>query len=198
MSSARRLYVAGAGLVLAGTVFVAGGLVVRLVSVAAAEEKKVGPPPLKLDLGAPLLLDEPAKPATQVAKTADNSPCYVCHANYQAESMVGWHVVENIGCVDCHGDSFAHRNDENNTTPPDVIFPPRKIDASCAECHEEHDVPAQKVIARLLERCPEKTDATALVCTDCHGEHRLKVRTVVWDKETRKLLSGKVGKKPAR
>ncbi len=90
MSSARRLYVAGAGLVLAGTVFVAGGLVVRLVSVAAAEEKKVGPPPLKLDLGAPLLLDEPAKPATQVAKTADNSPCYVCHANYQAESMVGW------------------------------------------------------------------------------------------------------------
>ncbi len=59
-------------------------------------------------------------------------------------------------------------------------------------------MPAQKVIARLLERCPEKTNPAALVCTDCHGEHRLKVRTVVWDKETRKLLSGKGGKKPAR
>ncbi len=27
------------------------------------------------------------------------------------------------------------------------------------------------------------------VCTDCHGEHRLKVRTRRWDKETGKLVS---------
>ena len=26
------------------------------------------------------------------------------------------------------------------------------------------------------------------ICTDCHGQHRMKVRTRVWDKETGKLI----------
>ena len=41
-------------------------------------------------------------------------------------------------------------------------------------------------------RFPPNTDPKQVVCTDCHGEHRLKVRSVWWDKSTGKLL----GRKP--
>jgi formate-dependent nitrite reductase cytochrome c552 subunit len=112
----------------------------------------------------------------------------VCHTNYQEEEMVTQHAVENVGCVKCHGDSLAHRNDENNTTPPDKMYPLTSIDRACMECHETHDAPARKVLARWRERCPAKNDPTLIVCTDCHGEHRLKHRTVRWDKATGKLL----------
>ncbi len=157
----------------------------------AAEEKKPALPTLKIDMSSPLLLDDPAEKTDKKVHKADNQACYVCHANYQEEELVGWHAVEDIGCVDCHGDSFAHRNDENNTTPPDVMFPASKIDGNCGECHEDHDVPPDKVIARFLERSIKKTDPKTLVCTDCHGHHRLKLRTVVWNKETRELITGK-------
>jgi len=162
----------------------------------ADEAKQQGPPPLVVDLESPLLLDEPedGEPAAKTDK-ADNSACFVCHANYQEEPLANWHAEEKIACVDCHGDSFAHRNDENNTTPPDVMFPAAKIDKACSECHDMHDVAATEVIARLLERCPEKARSGQLVCTDCHGQHRLKLRTVVWDKATGKLLTGAQRKK---
>ena len=38
-------------------------------------------------------------------------------------------------------------------------------------------------------RFPANTDPKKVVCTDCHGEHRLKVRSVSWDKGTGKLLA---------
>ena len=49
--------------------------------------------------------------------------------------------------------------------------------------------PAKKVIAAWQEKCPAKTHVEDLLCTDCHGDHRLKVRTVRWDKHTRKLIA---------
>jgi len=180
-----------------GALAVLGSIVFGSFASAAEEKKKAGPPPLIIDMSSPLLLAEPTETPDKKVHKADNSACYVCHANYEEEEMVGWHAVEDTGCVDCHGDSFAHRNDENNTTPPDVMFPAAKIAENCAECHDEHDVPARKVIARLLERCPEKTDAKTLVCTDCHGHHRLKLRTVVWNKKTGELITGKPKQKKA-
>jgi hypothetical protein len=150
-----------------------------------------GPPPLVIDEDSPLLLEEPSEvealPAEAIAK---NSPCYVCHVNYQAEPLALQHAKAEVGCVDCHGESFPHRNDENNTTPPDTMYPADKIDASCQECHDTHDAPAKDVIALWLERHPGKKDAGSIVCTDCHGEHRLTLRTVRWDKKTGKLLTG--------
>jgi hypothetical protein len=150
-------------------------------------------PPLVVDTGAPLLLDDPPEaagysttPAALVV--ADNSSCFVCHANYMEEELATQHAVQNLGCENCHGKSIAHKNDENNTTPPDVMFPADKIDAACMQCHLTHDAPAAKVIARWRERCPDKTDPATIVCTDCHGNHRLKIRTVRWDKRTGKLL----------
>jgi len=58
----------------------------------------------------------------------------------------------------------------------------------CAECHEQHDAPARKVIERWQKRCPAKANPKEAVCTDCHYEHRLRSRTVVWDKKTGKLV----------
>jgi formate-dependent nitrite reductase cytochrome c552 subunit len=161
--------------------------------------KKPGPPPLKIDKGAPLLLDEGEKPKAEKPKAddkpaspvADNQACHVCHTNYEEEPMAVSHAKQNVGCVKCHGQSLEHRNDEDNITPPEIIYPTRKIDANCRQCHEEHDVAPSKVVARWQEQCARRLDPKLVVCTDCHGEHRLKLRTVRWDKETRKLMPHK-------
>lgn len=168
----------------------------------ANAEKSSGPSPLVVDTEAPLLLDELAETEDSSSEKtaeaiADNSACFVCHANYAEEPLARDHAKAGLGCVNCHGDSFAHRNDENNTTPPDTMYPANKIDPFCRECHATHDAPAVDVIALYLKRCPSKSDPAKIVCTDCHGEHRLQVRTVRWDKETRKLMTGS-GETPAR
>lgn len=126
---------------------------------------------------------------------ADNSACYVCHGNYQEEPFALSHAKEDVGCVDCHGESDDHRNDEDNITPPDTMYAAADIEPACAKCHETHDAPAAKVIARWQERCPAKTDPKTLVCTDCHGEHRLKFRTVWWNKKTGELAVRKAGQR---
>ncbi len=153
----------------------------------------VAAPPLSLEG----LLDEKLPEATEddVKMTVDNSACYVCHDNYQREEMVLQHGTNEVGCIDCHGQSFEHRDDEDNITPPDKMYAAEDIDKMCAECHEEHDVAAVKVLARWRQRCPAKTDPEAIVCTDCHGDHRLKFRTVWWDKKTRELIIRKEGQR---
>jgi len=153
-------------------------------------------PPLVVDKDAPLLLDEPAEaeePAVSASAgtMADNSACFVCHANYKEEVLAARHAAENVGCVDCHGKSYAHRNDENNTTPPDVMYPADSIDRSCRKCHGSHDAAAAEVIARWQKRCPNKANPETIICTDCHGNHRLKLRSVRWDRKTGKLLPSK-------
>jgi formate-dependent nitrite reductase cytochrome c552 subunit len=161
-----------------------------MLCAADSPETKPGPPPLVIEEDAPALSDAmPLGSSRQRAAHADNSACYVCHANLEQELLVSQHAVKDVGCVKCHGDSFEHRNDENNTTPPQIMFPRERIDAACRECHETHDVAAAKVIATFLQKCPRGSDLQSLVCTDCHGDHRLAVRTVRWDKTTGKLIS---------
>jgi hypothetical protein len=152
-----------------------------------------GPPPLVVDTSAPLLLDEPTEEeeVPDVATTqaaAENMACFVCHDNYRTEFLANRHAKAEIGCVNCHGQSSAHRNDENNITPPEILYSPEKIDSFCQGCHRTHDVPPQKIIARWAERSLDRTDPSKIVCTDCHGDHRMKVRTIIWDKRSGKLL----------
>ena len=176
-------------------VLLAGGLAVLsglLTGFPAGEVQAVAAPPLSLDG----YLDEklPEAPKVEDKVKADNDACYVCHGNYREEPFVVWHGKEKIGCIDCHGKSYDHRNDEDNITPPDTMYPSEAIGKCCEECHEDHDTPAKKVIARWQECCPEKTDPTKIVCTDCHGQHRLRLRTVQWNKKTGELI---LKKKPA-
>lgn len=190
-----------ASLAIAATVFAAivvNGSGFSRSAVAEEAAKPAGPPPLVVDTAAPLLLDTPA-PATvdpfavPTGPLADNSACYVCHTNYEEEEMVVQHAKANVGCIKCHGPSHAHRNDENNITPPDVMFPSDKIAKNCAECHDTHDAPPADVIVRWQQRCAAKANPEELLCTDCHGLHRLTIRNVRWDKSTRELI---IYKKP--
>jgi hypothetical protein len=152
-----------------------------------------GPPPLVVDTGAPLLLEElsggqEAAPPGDSGAAAANAACFVCHANYRAEFLVDRHATAGVGCTNCHGESLAHKNDENNTTPPEIMYPGQKIDPFCQGCHAAHDVSPGRVVVRWMERGLDKIDPGKIVCTDCHGEHRMKVRTVVWDKSSGELL----------
>lgn len=160
-----------------------------------AEKQK---PLLLLDDEPPLMLGDGADPA---AGGADNSRCQVCHLNLAMEELAVTHAKEEIGCADCHGECDAHIDDESWATggpgtAPEIMFPPERIDGACGECHDTHDVPATKVLERWQQRCPEKTDASTIVCTDCHGKHRLnaKLRKAWWDKKTGKPIKPKVDK----
>jgi hypothetical protein len=186
----------GTAAVVCLTVCLRGPLFPGTASAQAVEQKNEdqkpkGLPPLVVDKSAPLLLEDPPEEDPWDIPTgpvADNIACYCCHANYEEEPFVVYHAKANVGCVKCHGESYDHGDDEDNITPPDVMFPPEKIESNCRECHETHDAPAQEVIARWQERCPDKAKPEEILCMDCHGKHRLESRTVRWDKRTGKLI----------
>jgi hypothetical protein len=133
----------------------------------------------------PLLLleNEPEELATPTGPVADNSRCHVCHMNYEVEPLTSVHALADIGCEQCHGSSDAHCSDEDNITPPDIMYPAEKIDSFCMSCHtrEKIDVPVHKSV--LADIGTEESS-----CTNCHGEHRLSHRTRKWDKTSGKLL----------
>jgi len=183
-------------------------------------------PPLLVDKDAPLLLDEPLllDKQNEVGKhntpaDAKNATCFVCHANYAEEPLAQWHAKVDIACSHCHGESIAHKNDENHTPPPDKMYPPgqiepackkchpthdvqpaevvrqwqqhtgdRKTEVLCKKCHEGHDVPAAAVVRKWQKQTGQKEQTEPITCTDCHGNHRLNLRSVRWDKNTGKLL----------
>ncbi len=173
------------------------GVFASRASAAEAPAKKAGGlPPLTVERNAPRLLDKAVVDQDKKAKgpVADNSACYVCHTNYQDEELAQVHAENDVGCVKCHGESLAHRNDENNTTPPDKMHPTDMIDLGCGSCHEDHDVPVRKVVTRFQERSAALAAPGQVVCTDCHGMHRLKLRSVRRDKKTGKLMSTNTAK----
>ena len=167
--------------------------------------------------------DEETIAAANTVAAKENAACFVCHTNYRTEFLASCHAKANISCYRCHGESSAHQNDENNITPPETLYPAGKIDplcrgchkahdleprdiiadwmkkksenknTSCEGCHESNDIQPGKVVARWKELALDKTDPKEIVCTDCHGDHRMKVRTIIWDKETGKLLSTNKG-----
>jgi hypothetical protein len=114
----------------------------------------------------------PPAAAAEEDPLGPNGACYVCHMTFVKEELAKTHLAHQVGCVKCHGLSAKHANDENiGETKPDITYPRDKIDASCRECHSEHNVEARKVVARFLER--KLSPKTAAVCTDCHGTHKI-------------------------
>jgi hypothetical protein len=134
----------------------------------------------------PLLLPD-APPTSELpppeGPVADNSRCHVCHMNYEDEEMAVLHARANIGCEQCHGPCDAHCSDEDNVTPPDIMYPRQKINSSCMACHPKQDIE--------IEPHEPLFDGTATenkYCTDCHGNHRLGYRTRRWNKATGELI----------
>ena len=138
-----------------------------------------------------LLLDDGPEDDPTDRSGADNSRCEVCHLNLAREELAVTHARKGIGYAKCHGECDAHIEDESWAsggpgTAPEIMYPPERIDRACEKCHESHDVSPEKVIQRLHERCPQKARSSKIVCTDCHGKHRLKakLRKAWWDKKT--------------
>ena len=101
-----------------------------------------------------------------------NAACLVCHLTFVKEPLARSHQLKGVSCTKCHGASVAHANDEHiGATRPDITYPRGKVDGACTVCHEDHDVPATKVIARFLER--KLPPRPAAICTECHGNHRI-------------------------
>ena len=131
---------------------------------------------LLLDNHAPaLLLDNESASAGPVA---DNDRCFVCHLNYMSEDIAVVHAQANIGCADCHGKSDEHIADESwasggNGTPPDIMYTKAQINPACLACHPKKTIDTD-------DHEPLFLAGATLVCTDCHGKHRLETRKCVW------------------
>ncbi len=135
---------------------------------------------------------------------ADNSFCYVCHINFKKEPLVVRHRLANVGCVDCHGKSRAHADDEDNATAPDIMYTKDEANNACSTgCHEEEDVRKNRyhkawflqadAVAKALAAAkaasrPYTDTRKRKYCTDCHGLHKLDIRDRKWDKQTKKLI----------
>ena len=134
--------------------------------------------PLLLDDEPLLLLDDGPDVGLPVGSGADNSRCYVCHMNYVQEDIAVVHARADIGCASCHGESDEHIADESwasggNGTAPDTMFPKPKIVPFCMRCH-----PKDKI--DTVQHRPLFANMGKMVCTDCHGQHRLAVRKCRW------------------
>ncbi len=117
------------------------------------------------------------------AEPADNSYCYVCHVNYQEESLAQKHVIAGVGCETCHGQSNKHSADEDNLTAPDHMYAEARVAPFCLTCHTSDKVRKSSNHSSVFA-----ANGSVQRCTECHGEHRLNHRTRRWDKDTGKLV----------
>ena len=102
--------------------------------------------------------------ADQVDALGPNAACYVCHVGFVKEQISKVHLSNDVTCIQCHGLSAAHANDENiGATPPDITFERDEVDTMCLNCHTRHEISTGKLAK--FQSHP--------VCTDCHGSHRL-------------------------
>ncbi|OHB66612.1 MAG: hypothetical protein A2V70_07535 [Planctomycetes bacterium RBG_13_63_9] len=139
-----------------------------------------GPPPAGADDGKATTETSPAEtdsgdhadPAEESDSLGANAACYICHIPFVKEELSKVHLKAKVGCIKCHGLSADHANDENiGATKPDVLFGRKEIGPSCRECHPNHNVPPQKIVARFLQR--NVAPKPSPVCTDCHGSHKI-------------------------
>jgi hypothetical protein len=127
-----------------------------------------------------------------------NPFCKACHLDFDEDELALNHEIAGIGCERCHGESLKHRSDEGNITPPQLMYPKERINPTCMMCHPRHDIQHVEDHRPLLEaglsvfeteQAPGDDADVKKYCVDCHGpDHRMKVRTVRWDKASGKVL----------
>jgi hypothetical protein len=124
-----------------------------------------------------------------------NPFCRACHLDFDEEELALDHELFGIGCERCHGESLRHRSDEANVTPPEMMYAKERINPMCMMCHPRQDLqdrkdhqPILEAGLSIFESGPSDPDAKEY-CTDCHGvTHRMKTRTIRWDKNTGRPL----------
>jgi hypothetical protein len=111
------------------------------------------------------------------AGTGENSECLICHMDFKNEELSVNHDQVGIGCINCHGDSLAHGDDELNITPPDKLYGRAEIVPFCKGCHSSHvegegyDDFVKKWHSKRRPNGRMILDDS--VCTDCHGNHAI-------------------------
>ena len=120
-----------------------------------------------------------------------NEFCGACHYAFGDEKLARTHEQAGIGCERCHGESERHRSDEDNITPPQIMYPKEKINPTCMMCHPRNEikhVPHHKPLLAGAETIFDKS-TNQKYCTDCHAkDHRINVRTIRWNKATGGIL----------
>ncbi len=136
-----------------------------------------------------LLLDDTAKKAgaPEAAAVANNQTCFVCHGNFVGDKFIVSHAKAGIGCPKCHGASDAHTDDEDNITPPNIMYTKQQVNPMCSECHPQEKV-SRKAHNPVFARA---TPEGKRYCTDCHSKHKANRRSTFWDKATGELLVDK-------
>ena len=124
-----------------------------------------------------------------------NPFCSACHYGFADESLARTHELAGIGCERCHGESERHRSDEDNITPPDIMYPRDKINPTCMMCHPRQQIEHVSFHHKLLAGAKTALDPAAkaenrqMCCTDCHAkDHRINVRNIRWNKATGERL----------
>jgi Zn finger protein HypA/HybF involved in hydrogenase expression len=147
--------------------------------------------------GAPAVKTINTPNETETSPFVANPFCLACHLDFDEEELALQHEIFGIGCERCHGESFRHRSDEANVTPPEIMYPKERINPSCMSCHPRQDIRDTKDHQPILEAGLSSFEEATPVgenakkyCTDCHGsKHRvMRVRAVYWDKATGALL----------
>lgn len=120
-----------------------------------------------------------------------NQFCSACHYGFGNEELARTHERAGIGCERCHGESERHRSDEDNVTPPELMYTKERINPTCMMCHpraEIKHVSSHKSLLAGAETIFDKS-TNQKNCTDCHAkDHRINVRTIRWNKATGELL----------
>ena len=147
------------------------------------------------------VLEGTAEEKTAAKTFTANQFCAACHYAFGDEEMARTHEMASIGCERCHGESERHRSDENNITPPEIMYPKDKINPTCMMCHPRHEIKHVASHKPLLAGAKtifdsDESDNEQLYCTTCHAkEHRINVRTIRWNKATGELLNeGEMGR----
>ncbi len=120
-------------------------------------------------------------PPADEAEVAPNDMCHVCHIPYAEEPLAVVHDKAKIWCIECHGLSAEHMQDENiGATPADIAYKKHQVDPMCSKCHKpkKHPKVTEKVRTKRLaesKKAQEKIKGRQVevtgVCTDCHGSH---------------------------
>ncbi len=137
------------------------------------------------------IAEEPSEKVGFVA----NVFCSACHYGFSDEKLARTHELAGIGCERCHGESERHRSDEDNITPPEIMYPRAKINPTCMMCHPRHEIRHETHHKKLLAGAKTVFDSAdedgdQMYCTDCHAKHhRINIRTIRWNKETGELLN---------
>jgi hypothetical protein len=175
--------------------FVASALL-ALAASCAFEGRTSGEPTSESKDHGELTTGTPAAGKEVAEKTfTANEFCAACHYAFGEEELAAKHEKAGIGCERCHGESERHRSDEDNVTPPEIMYPGDKINPTCMMCHPRHEIEhvgAHKKLlagAKTIFDSDSDDDSPLVTCTFCHAKrHRMSVRTIRWNKATGELL----------